>query len=275
VPLVGREAERVEIDRFLDQAARERATLVFEGEAGIGKSTLFDAVLASGADFTVLTCRCTQSESTLGYAGLADLIGADFGATIERLPAPQRRALEVAMLRSDPGDDVVERQSVGRAVLTLLGDLARARPVLIGIDDLQWLDGDSRDVLAFALRRLETQPIGVVATVRIAQTAAPVDSLVADGEARHVRVESMSAHDLEVLLAGRLPTAPARGMFRRVYELSAGNPFYALELCRRGDSSTGEFAMPASLQALLRQRLDALSDADALAALRGRRGRRS
>lgn len=254
--LVGRVAERIEIDRFLADAAHERATLLFEGEAGIGKSALFDAVLARAEQFIVLSCRCAEPESTLGYAGLADLIGTELEPAIERLPPPQRRALEVALLRADPGDETVERQTVGRAALTLLHDLTRVRPVLVAVDDLQWLDRDSSDVLTFALRRLDSAPIGLVATVRVGESTTQLAALAPD--ARHVRVDPMSGDDLESLLASRLSVAPTRGLFRRVLELSGGNPLYALELCRAADPATCEPALPSSLESLLRDRLEAL-----------------
>jgi len=133
--------------------------LVIEGEVGIGKTALWKQGLsaASNRSYHVLACRPNDAEAQLAYAALGDLLAEVPDVVLAELPGPQRRALEVALLRAEPE----ERQSLPRAVpLGLLGvlrALARQGPTVVGIDDAQWLPA-SRNWCATALRCLLRPP---------------------------------------------------------------------------------------------------------------------
>ena len=159
--VVGRDAELHAITRFLDSLTARRQVLVVEGEAGIGKTTLWLAALdhARQCRFRVLSCRPSAAEARLSYASVADLLEADVDdEVLDALPDPQRRAIDFVLLRAPVGAAVTDHRAVGAAVLSILGQLAEDAPVLLAIDDLQWTDGSSIRAVEFALRRLSTRP---------------------------------------------------------------------------------------------------------------------
>src|SRR6266508_3617703 len=138
--LVGREDETARLHAFVAELAGGPSALVVEGEPGIGKTALFEALLAQAAGPRVLRARCAQAESGLAYAGLADLLGRVTDTVLAALPSPQRRPLEVVLGRAEVGQDPVEPHLVGRATLGVLRSLAAATPLLVALDDVQWLD---------------------------------------------------------------------------------------------------------------------------------------
>src|SRR5258708_7366245 len=149
VPFVGRECELEAVERFTLGAAGGPASLVLEGPAGIGKTAIWnEAVTAARMNgVAVRTCRCTEPDSAWALDGLSSDATRD-------MPEIQQRALAGALLMSDvpaglPGDRVV-----AVAVLGVLRALALSGPLLLAVDDIQWLDPSSRKVLSFALRRL-------------------------------------------------------------------------------------------------------------------------
>ena len=163
VPVVlGRRAELEQLTAMLDAVAAGPRAVVVEGPAGIGKTTMWQAALraARARSFTVLATRAAQTEATLPFAGLIDLFEGVPEAWLAALPAPQRRALEVALLRREPEKTGVDQLAVSLATLQVLRALAADAPVVVGIDDLQWLDGATTRVLAFALRRLQQSRSG-------------------------------------------------------------------------------------------------------------------
>src|SRR5262249_939477 len=120
----------------------------------------------------VLSHRGLEAEATLSFAGLSDLLEPVFDRTAARLPVPRRRALEVALLLTDPGETALHARAVGLALLGGLRLLAEKEPVVVAVDDVQWLDGPSASALQLALRRLRTERIGFLATLRDAPGAA-------------------------------------------------------------------------------------------------------
>ncbi len=153
--MVGRDQERLVVRFFLEQRF-EPTALVLRGEPGIGKTTLWEAGLALAAErgLRVLVARPSDAESEHAFAGLIDLCE---GLDLDGLPAPQRSALEVALLRREPDGAAPEPHAIG---LALRGALAAAAPVLVAIDDVQSLDAPSAEALAFAARRLLDAPVG-------------------------------------------------------------------------------------------------------------------
>jgi DNA-binding CsgD family transcriptional regulator len=162
--LLDRQEERATLDGLLGnlRSGRGRA-LVLRGEAGVGKSALLDYVAEAAADMRVARIAGVESEMELAFAGL-HLLCAPLLGQLENLPVPQRDALGVAFGLRDGGTP--DRFMVGLAVLTLLTEVAEERPLLCVVDDAQWLDRESAQVLAFAARRLLAEPVGLVFAAR-------------------------------------------------------------------------------------------------------------
>ena len=160
----GRTTERDRLARLLDQVrSGESAALVVRGEAGIGKTALLDQCAGMAAGFQVARIAGTQSEMELPFAAL-HLLCAPFLGKAEALPDPQRNALQVAfgLLSGDPPD----RFLVGLATLGLLAEVAQKRPLLCVVDDAQWLDAASGQVLGFVARRLLAESVLMLFAVR-------------------------------------------------------------------------------------------------------------
>ena len=162
--LLNRETERAMLDGLLEdlRSGRGRA-LVVRGEAGVGKSALLEYVAGAAADMRVARAVGVESEMELAFASVHQLC-APLLDRLEVLPGPQRDALEIAFgLRAGTAPD---RFLIGLAVLTLLSEMAEERPLLCVIDDAQWLDKASAQVLAFAARRLLAEPVGLIFAAR-------------------------------------------------------------------------------------------------------------
>jgi AAA ATPase-like protein len=243
--VIGRERELDELSRFLDAAASGPILLLLEGEPGIGKTTLLQAGLdaARKRSYRTLACRPAEAEAKLGYAALGDLLEAVPNETFGGLAEPQRRALDVAILRVEPDGDQADRRAASVALLNVIRSLAATGPVLVAIDDAQWLDTASAQAVAFALRRLDRESVGVVVSMRPSATGESVFSVSNPG----VRVER--------LLGVRLSHAS----MRRLHRASGGNSFYAIEIARASPKSTAvsaEHAMtPPNLRALVAERV--------------------
>src|ERR687892_375508 len=165
ISLVGRTSEQAALGRLVEQALSGLSgVLVVRGEAGIGKTSLLDAVASSATGFDVVRLVGIESEMRLGFAALHQLL-APFLDDIDSLPPPQARALSAAFGISD--DVVPDQFLVGLAALTLVSAVAATRrPLLIVIDDTQWLDQESADALGFLARRLHADPVCLLASVR-------------------------------------------------------------------------------------------------------------
>ena len=144
--------------------------LVLEGEAGIGKSTLWLAGVEAARErgLRVLSARPAEVELGVGYAGLGDLLEGALGDVLPELPVPRRRALETALLIGDGSDEPVDARTLAVAVRDALQLLADREPIVIAVDDVQWLDASSTTALAFALRRLSAQNIRLLLARRLA-----------------------------------------------------------------------------------------------------------
>jgi DNA-binding CsgD family transcriptional regulator len=268
--LVGRRQELAAIDAFLAADTDGAAALVLEGEAGIGKTSVWrDGVeRARGRGFRVLTARPVGAEVRLSFAGLGDLLGEVVDEALPSLPEPQRHALEAALLLAESPDSPDPR-AVGVAFVAVLRTLSRRHAVLVAVDDLQWLDRPSGQLLAFALRRLEGEPVRLLAAVRAEPgVGVPFELDRALGEARLQRLAlgPLSLGALYELVRTRLDLTLQRAALVRLHQTSAGNPFFALEigreLVRRGLAPTPEepLPIPSDLRALLRRRLARLPE---------------
>jgi len=236
--VIGRGDELDAIEAFLAEVELGPRALVLSGEAGIGKTVLWDAGLekARGRFGSILTCRGVEAEASLSFAGLSELLGDVLDEVAPSLVPPRRRALEVALLLAEPGETAPDAHAIGLAVLDVLRVLADRGRVLVALDDLQWLDPASAGALQIALRRLRTEPLGLLATLRLGpelggspvelERSFPVEQL------GQLTVGPLSLAALHRLLEERLGLELTRPELARVREATAGNPFFALELGR-------------------------------------------
>src|SRR5919109_3511175 len=162
--LLGRAGERRTLDRLLENVrGGQSAVLVVRGEAGIGKTALLHYCARQASGFRVGRISGVESEMELPFAGLHQLCAPMLGR-LDALPQPQRAALRVALgLSSGPAP---ERFLVALAALSLLAEVAAERPLLCLVDDAQWLDAPSRQVLGFVPRRLLAESVAIVLAVR-------------------------------------------------------------------------------------------------------------
>lgn len=253
-------AEAEALDNLLTAAASGPAGLVVDGEAGIGKTTftLHASEAASARGFRVLLARGSPSEVTLAFAGLADLLADVDEAVIDGLAGVQRDALNRVLLRGHELPAADER-AAGAALHSVLQHLAASTPLLVVVDDLQWLDASSATAVRYALRRV-TQPCGVLVTARTGERDAldmlPWLELSTPGAVRRMTMSPLTLGGLHSLLASHFGRVPPRPIMRKIHDVSGGNPFYALELARAVDKGVPiERRLPASLAALVEQRV--------------------
>ncbi len=173
VEVIGRDAELASIAGFLDSVDAGPAALVLSGEPGIGKTVLWElGVEGARVRFgRVLSCRAAEAEAALSFSGLSELLTEVFDEVAPSLPPLRRRALEVALLLAEPGAQPPDAHAIGLALLDVLRVLGERAPLVVALDDLQWLDPSSAAVLQIALRRLREEPVGVLATARDAPAA--------------------------------------------------------------------------------------------------------
>lgn len=256
--LVGRGEELRRLDGFLNGASR--TTLLIEGEPGIGKTTLWQAgvVRAEELGFRVLQARPAAAERELSFAALGDLL---LGVQdhIGALPAPQRRALRIALALADANGKPPEQRTIALAVLGLFRVLAEEDPVLVALDDVQWLDPQSASAIQFAVRRFDGERTRLLATLR--PPAEP--SGLADGE--RLTLGPLSVDALDRLARSHLGAQFLRPTLHELARASGGNPFYALEIAaaalRSGQTiEPGEpLPVPTKLRDVVRYRLAELT----------------
>jgi DNA-binding CsgD family transcriptional regulator len=258
VELTDRRAERGVLDQLLDAVcAGESRPLVVHGEAGAGKTALLEYLAGRAAGCRVAGVAGVQSEMELAFAALHQLC-APLLDRLEALPAPQREALQITF-GLQPGP-VPDRFLVGLAMLGLLSEVATERPFVCLVDDAQWLDRASVQILAFVARRLGADSVGLVFGARaVGADLAGLPELVVGGLAEgHARAL------LDAVLAGPID---ARVRDQIVAE-TAGNPLALLELPRGltaaelagGFGLPGALRLPGSVEESFRRRIDALPD---------------
>jgi len=261
--MIGREREAQAIGALLSSTSQPRA-LILEGEAGIGKTTVWNAALDMARDrgFRVLCAQASQSESVLAYASLADLLGDLDEDHLATLPAPQRTAIDQVLLRADGSEVATDRQAVGTAFLSALERAAQDTAVLLAIDDLQWVDASSLQAVAFVTRRVRGQ-IGILATVRNdgESDGSTALQLRTPESLTRIRLNPFDPNALHEVIRRRAGIAMPRPMITRIHEISGGNPFYGLELARAAGSGTpraAELVLPATLSELVESRIAGL-----------------
>src|SRR6266704_249385 len=254
--LTGRRSERGVLDRLIEVVgAGESRALVLRGEPGVGKTALLEYLVEQAPGFRVVRAAGVQSEMELAYAGLHQLL-ASMLDRLEGLPAPQSEALRTAFgLASGRPPD---RFFLGLAVLSLLSDVAEEQPLLCVVDDEQWLDRASADVLAFVARRLDRESVGLIFAARAASDQlAGLPELVVGG---------LSEADAYALLDSIL-TAPLDARVReQIVSETRGIPLAMLEVLRDltpaelagGFGFAGGVPDSGSIEETFRRRIEAL-----------------
>jgi DNA-binding CsgD family transcriptional regulator len=266
--LVGREEELAKLDEFITDVEEGTPALLLEGEAGIGKTSLWLAGVERGKElgFRALEARAAAAESELSFAGLGDLLS-EVHDEIGHLPAPQRRALRIALVLDEMVGEPPEPRAIAAAVLGLLRRLADDSPVIVALDDVHWLDPPTKAALLYAVRRLEGEPVRVLATLRSGSAGFRPDG------AGVLRIGPLDVSALDRLIRERLGARFLRPTLRQLEEVSGGNPFYALEiagsLIRSGVRvEPGDpLPIPSTLGELVQERLAVLTPAAHEAAL--------
>ena len=235
-PIVGRDAELATIGEALAGNAHGLQVLLIEGEPGIGKTTIWQDGIeqARQLGFRILSCRAAQAEVRMSFAGLGDLLANVESEAFAVLPPPQRLAIDRALLRVEAGPRPPPQHAIGAGLVAVISALAKHGPVLVAIDDVHWLDAPTLRSVAFALRRLEAQPVTFLATARAGDPrgwSGSFDS-VASERVRRLRLAPLSLGALFEVLRPRMGQALTRPLLGSIESASRGNPFYALELAR-------------------------------------------
>lgn len=264
--LIGRDLERDIVATFLAAAASGTAVLSVDGEPGIGKTTLcgYAIDLARQAGSAVLACRPSGAEATLSFAGLTDLLAGIADDLLDALPAPQRHGLAIAALREESSGEPPDERAIGTGLATLLAELSGIGPVVVVVDDAQWLDRPTLDVVTFALRRTAAAPIGVLISRRTDAPGAAAlgEALVSPSWRESLTVTGLTAAALFHIVRNQLQVTLARPTLVRLTEASGGNPFVALELARAivaGGGDAEVLSLPTTLHSLTVDRLARLS----------------
>ena len=218
--LTGRAAQLEQLTTLLDRArSGEAASGGLLGAAGMGKTSLLDALADSASDFRVVRASGVAAESALGYAGLAVLLR-PLLPHADALPPRQRRALSHCMAVDESGP--VDLLALGSAILSLMVEAAEARPLLVVVDDVHLFDAESRRALGFALRRLDGEAVAVAVSSRSA-------SGLPDGIADRVVLRPLDHQESWELLRMRRPDLDD-AQLREHADLAQGNPLALVEL---------------------------------------------
>jgi DNA-binding CsgD family transcriptional regulator len=266
VGIVGREIECRAVSGCLDAVQAGLAAVVLEGEPGIGKSTIWREAVAQARDrgYRVLACEPSEAEAGMSFAGLGDLLEPVIDELLLELPVPQVRALEAALLRVEAAHSPRDERGVSVAFLSVIRLLCAQCAVVLAIDDVHWLDRPTARVIDFALRRLASAPVGVLASARLdarRRSAIDLERSVDSRRCQRVRLEGLSLAALQRVLQAREGAGLPRRLLLKVHELSRGNPFFAIELTHalagRGEPlAAGEpLPVPETLSELVAGRL--------------------
>ncbi len=255
------------VERAKKQLETSGSVLLY-GPTGIGKSATGRALVAerARAGCRVLSAAPSQSEAGLPYVTLLDLLSNQLELAWQVLPDHLRQPLEVALLKASAPDTVRDELAVRLAVLHVLRRLAASGPVLLVVDDIQWVDPSSLEVLTFCARRL-TEGVHMLATEQVADGDLPVMAEACPEPVLQLEVPPLTEPDVLALLRNRLSSPLPVRTARRIFTASAGNPFMALELGRailrhpQGVSPNDPLPVSSRLKTLLGDRLADLTPA--------------
>ena len=276
--LIGRDTEVAEISAFLSRTAGTPSALAITGDAGIGKTIVWNHVTqAASQSSRVLSCQPASAERSLAFSALDDLFGGVAEEVLPALPGPRRGAVEAALLcdvSSGPGSPALpaaegplpERRVLARGILDALQILSGRTPLTVAVDDAQWLDRPSAGVLEFCFRRLQREPVSIVLTFRMGEPLPlGLDQALSPDRLRRVQLGPLSLGAVGEILRSRLGAVFPRHTLTRLYEACGGNPFYALEAARalldrpRLALTDEPIPLPRSLSDLVRHRVRRLT----------------
>src|SRR4051812_2492181 len=229
--IFGRRDEQAAIERaVMDARLGSSRVLVVRGEPGIGKTSLLEGAAAAARNegMEVLSARGVESEAEAPFGGLLELLRPALGA-LERIPPAQADALRSALDLGPTAER--DRFVIGAATLNLLSAHSEQAPLLVLVDDAQWLDGSSLTAILFAARRLLVDPVAVLFAARSGEApaleAARLPELALSGVDIHAAAEIVALH------------APARAQaddVERLVAATGGNPLALVELAASGDT---------------------------------------
>ncbi|MHB8531912.1 MAG: AAA family ATPase [Solirubrobacteraceae bacterium] len=263
-PVLGRDAELRAVDGFLDSARTRFAVLTVEGDAGIGKTTVWREGVrrARARGARLLQTRPSEAEASLSYAGLADLFDAVGDAAVGELAPPMRDAISAALLRAPVPRGGIDERALSAGVLSLLRLLSAEGAIVVAVDDAQWLDTPSARVLSFAARRLDAEAVGIIVTIRTPTSLQLRFDCVPEASRRQtIALGPMSVGALHALIKQHTQRSLPRPTLVQIAGICAGNPFYALEIAAalpERPSRAGPLQVPPSLTELVVGRLGKL-----------------
>ncbi|MEO5884995.1 MAG: AAA family ATPase [Candidatus Limnocylindrales bacterium] len=273
--VLGRTDELAAIDAFVAEFPAGARALVLSGEAGFGKTVLWTAaerLARERGGITVLSARASAAESDLAYVVLTDLLGPIASHALPTLPGPQADALAAALLLATPGREpaMTDPRTIGTAVLGTLRGAALERPVILAIDDAQWIDHASVAALDFALRRATTEPIGLLLTVRtgIGASTRSTITTVMGPRTTNIDVGPISLGVLHHLVRDRTEASLTRPQLVRLEAASRGNPLLAIEIGRelarleRWPAVGEPLPIPTDVASLFGEQIGRLDDAE-------------
>jgi DNA-binding CsgD family transcriptional regulator/tetratricopeptide (TPR) repeat protein len=268
---VGRVAELRALEQLLERAAAGTGgAMLVAGEAGIGKSRLVSELeaRAHAGDALVLVGECVElAEGELAFSPIiAALRGVmEEAVALEGLGDPLRAALAVLWPTSGETEGVVAgREQLFEAVYRVLARLAEARPVLLIVEDVHWIDRSSRDLLAFLVRNARRDAIALIATYRPDELhrGHPLRPFLAElersGQAKRLELEALARFEIAEQLQAIAGHVPDGTVIERIFARSEGNPFFAEELLATVDWVGGE--LPGSLREALLLRVERLAE---------------
>ena len=245
VKLIGRDSETADISAFLSSLSGGAAALAITGDPGAGKTSVWKHVVeTSGRPFRVLTSQPASAERPMAFSALDDLFADAVDEVLPGLPGPRRRALEAALLRDmtpglaprgspGAGPSGTERRVLARGILDTIKALAGRAPLMVAVDDAQWLDRPSASVLEFCVRRLQSEPVTIVVTSR---TTDPLplglDRALPPDRLSRMQLGPLTLGAIAEILRSRFGATLPRYTLTRLYDACGGNPFYALESAR-------------------------------------------
>ncbi len=235
IAVIGRDAELASLREFVAKVEDGTAVLVLEGEAGMGKTTLWRAGISEAEErFRVLQALPAESEAAFSFSGLADLVDGVLDEALASLPSGQRSALARALVLEEADDPVADAHAVGVALLSVLRSQSAHGPLLVAVDDVQWLDAASAGALAYATRRLRGEKVGILLSRRSGLESSWVDELrrSASADFSEVVVSSLDVAALHSVVHEHLDVTLPRPLLVEVHHASGGNPFYGLEIVR-------------------------------------------
>ena len=232
--VVGRDAELASIRGFVAGISDGASALVLEGEAGMGKTTLWLAGVeaAETAGLCVLQAAPAESEIALSFSGLGDLLDPVLDEALAPLAAGQRSALARALVLEEVEGPAPDAHAAGVALLNALRGLASTRDLLVAVDDVQWLDAATSSALAYATRRLRAEHVGLLLARRAGVESSLPEELRRTARYTDLDVGPLDLAALQLVVQAHLGIALPRPLLAEVHQASGGNPFFALEIVR-------------------------------------------